>query len=257
MTQERLSGGSAARTDPVIRRLPLAEAAAARREDAVKQLVNRTASTKVINGNRVIELKSEGKDAKGKPKKSTFVNDPVNPEEDNFTVLPDFGTQTRTATGGEAGPVHNQIAQPDRTWDGSATEDNSIYWLTDFNRQHHVGMMFGQGESFKDFYATQSNGRFLVNVDVSNWVTLPYDVARYGHNPVEGDGTSEAGGYWNSVKDTATAGYDAQVKAGKSSAELKTYLAQSDKVDRYDHDQAGLGGALPPPERHARLVRQR
>ncbi|MEO5609214.1 MAG: immune inhibitor A domain-containing protein [Ornithinibacter sp.] len=218
---------------------PLAEAAAEARADAVKQLVNGTASTKVINGNRVIEVKSKGKDANGKPKKSKFVNYPVNREEDIFTVLTDFGTRTKTATGGEAGPVHNQIAEPDRTWDGSATDDNSTYWLADFNRQHYVDMMFGPGESFRDFYAKQSNGRFLAKGDVSDWVTVPFNEARYGHNPVEGDGTSEAGGYWNYIKDTATAWYEAQVKAGKTSAQIKTYLAQFDKVDRYDYDGDG------------------
>ncbi|MEO6791117.1 MAG: immune inhibitor A domain-containing protein, partial [Ornithinibacter sp.] len=218
---------------------PLAEAAAELRADAVKQLVNGTASTKVINGNRVIEVKSKGKDANGKPKKSKFVNYPVNREEDIFTVLTDFGTQTNPASGGEAGPVHNQIAKPDRTWDGSRTDDNSTYWLADFNRQHYVDMMFGPGESFRDFYAKQSNGRFLAKGDVSNWVTVPFNEARYGHNPVEGDGTSEAGGYWNYIKDTASAWYAEQVTAGKSSDEIKTYLAQFDKVDRYDFDGDG------------------
>ena len=53
---------------------------------------------------------------------------PVNREEDIFTVLADFGTQTKPATGGTAGPVHNQIPKPDRNWDGSATDDNSTYW---------------------------------------------------------------------------------------------------------------------------------
>ena len=49
--------------------------------------------------------------------------------------------------------------------------------------------MFGEGESFKDFYLKQSNGRFLAKGDVSDWVTVPYNEARYGHNPDKGDGT--------------------------------------------------------------------
>ncbi len=212
---------------------PLAEAQAKLRQEAVTQLVKGEASTRVINGNRVIEVKAKGKDKSGKPKKSKFVNYPVNREEDIFTILTDFGTKVHPVTGGEAGPAHNQIAAPDRTWDGNATDDNSTYWLKDFNRQHYVDMMFGEGESFKDFYAKQSNGRFLAKGDVSDWVTVPYNEARYGNNKYEQDG------YWTYIKDTASAWYDAQVKAGKTSAEIKAYLAQFDKVDRYDYDGDG------------------
>jgi immune inhibitor A len=219
---------------------PLAEAQAAQRKDAVSKLLTGEASTRTINGNRVIEVKSKGKDKHGKPAKSKYVNYPVNREEDIFTILTDFGDKTLQPQGGAAGPVHNQIASPDRTWDGSKTDDNSTYWTKDFNRQHYLDMMFGTGESFRDFYLKQSNGRFLAKGDVSDWVTVPYNESRYGHNPVDGDGTSESDGYWNYIKDTATAWYDAQKKAGKSDAEIKTYLAQFDKVDRYDYDGDGV-----------------
>ena len=106
-------------------------------------------------------------------------------------------------------------------------------------------MMFGSGESFKDFYHKQSNGRFMAKGDVSDWVTVPYNEARYGHNPATDadgnviDGTSEAGGYWNFIKDTATAWYNAEKAAGKTDAEIATYLSQFDKIDRYDFDGDG------------------
>ncbi|CAN7352098.1 immune inhibitor A [Terrabacter sp. LjRoot27] len=209
---------------------PLAEAQAAERKDAVAKLLKGEASTKTINGNRVIEVKSKGKD--GKPAKSKYVNYPVNREEDIFTILTDFGTQTKSPFDTTPGPVHNQIAAPDRTWDGNATDDNSTYWVKDFNRDHYLEMMFGTGESFKDFYLKQSNGRFLAKGDVSDWVTVPYNEARYGAK-------NNADGYWNYVKDTATAWYNAQKAAGKSDADIKTYLAQFDKVDRYDYDGDG------------------
>ncbi|MEO7129922.1 MAG: immune inhibitor A domain-containing protein, partial [Dermatophilaceae bacterium] len=213
---------------------PLAEAQAKLRQEAVTQLVKGEASTRVINGNRVIEVKAKGKDKSGKPKKSKFVNYPVNREEDIFTILTDFGPEVNPDMGGAPGPVHNQIAAPDRTWDGNATDDNSTYWLKDFNRQHYVDMMFGEGESFKDFYAKQSNGRFLAKGDVSDWVTVPYNEARYGSNEF-----GETSTYWPFIRDTAAAWYDAQVKAGKTTAEIKTYLAQFDKVDRYDYNNNG------------------
>src|SRR6476659_5549619 len=97
-------------------------------------------------GQRVIKLKGNAKAPKGsKAAKDRFVSYPVEREEDIFTVLTDFGTQTKPGTDATPGPVHNQIPQPDRNWDGSATDDNSTYWASDFSTQHYKDMMFGQG----------------------------------------------------------------------------------------------------------------
>ena len=213
---------------------PRADAAAAERKDAIAKLVRGDATTTTINGNRVIEVKSTGKDAKGKTLQSKYVNYPVEREEDIFTVLVDFGDQINPNTGGTAGPQHNQIPKPDRTWDGSATDDNSTYWVQDFDRAHYLDLMFGSGESFKDFYLKQSNGRFLAKGDVSDWVKVPYNEARYGSNDFADSST-----YWPFVRDTGNAWYTAQKEAGKSDADIKTYLAQFDKVDRYDFDDDG------------------
>jgi len=95
--------------------------------------------------------------------------------------------------------------------------------------------MFGPGESFRDFYLKQSNGRFLAKGDVSNWVTVPYNEASYGSNSI-----SDAAGYWPFVEDTASAWYASQTAAGKTPAEIKTYLAQFDRVDRYDYNHNGI-----------------
>ncbi len=210
---------------------PLAEAQDELRADAVKQLINGEATTKTINGNRVIEVKSkhEDKNRKGRTKgKTKYVNYPVEREEDIFTVLVDFGDKVSPSTGGAPGPVHNQIPQPNRK------QDNSTYWLPDFNRDHYQNMMFGSGESFADFYKKQSNGRFLAKGDVSDWVQVPYNESRYGSNDY-----SDSTTYWPFIEDSATAWYDAQKAAGKSDRQIKKYLAQFDKVDRYDYDGDG------------------
>lgn len=209
---------------------PLGDAQAKLREEAVTKLVKGEATTETRGGQRVIKIAKNPKDPKSKDK---YVSYPVDREEDIFTVLTDFGTQVKPGQSAAPGPVHNQIPQPDRTWDGSATDDNSTYWIPNFSRDHYVDMMFGPGESFRDFYLKQSNGRFLAKGDVSDWVTVPFNEARYGNNADQKDG------YWNYVKDTATAWFDAQKAAGKSDAEIKTYLAQFDKVDRYDYDHDG------------------
>ncbi|NHA67746.1 immune inhibitor A domain-containing protein [Phycicoccus flavus] len=208
---------------------PLGDRQAELRQEAVKQLVTGKARTKTIKGNRVIELKSEKANGKSK-----YVNYPSEREEDIFTILTDFGDKTLAGQNQAPGPVHNQIPEPDRNWDGSATDDNSTYWIPDFDREHYQDMMFGEGESFKDFYQKQSNGRFTAKGDVSDWVKVPYNEARYGSNSVP-----QSNGYWNYIKDTATAWYNDQKAQGKTDAEIKDYLSQFDKVDRYDYDGDG------------------
>jgi len=221
---------------------PLGDALREKQKQAIQAVIKGEATvTTNSKGERVIKMKGDKKAKKGsKAAKDKYVTWPVNREEDIFTILTDFGTKTDPRTGGEAGPVHNNIPQPDRNWDGSATDDNSTNWTENFDRAHYQDMMFGEGESFRDFYKKQSNGRFLAKGDVSDWVTVPYNESRYGHNPVKGDGTSEAEGYWNYIKDTAQAWFDDQKKQGRTDAQIADYLKQFDKVDRYDYDGDGV-----------------
>ncbi len=210
---------------------PLAEAQAQLRQEAVSKLVTGEATLETRGGKQVIKVAKNRADPRSKDK---FVSYDVNREEDIFTILTDFGTTTYAGQSTAPGPVYNQIPQPDRDWDGNATDDNSTYWTKDFNQAHYQDLMFGSGESFKDFYLKQSGGRFLAKGDVSNWVTVPYNEARYGSNKV-----AQSNGYWSYIQDTATAWYDAQKAVGKSDAEIKDYLKQFDKVDRYDYDNDG------------------
>ncbi|GMA21412.1 immune inhibitor A [Arsenicicoccus piscis] len=208
---------------------PLGDKQRALRQRAVDQLVAGTADvTSTAGGGKTVRVG-----------KGQYVQLGVNREESIFTILAEFGTQTKPAQGGTPGPLHNQIPEPVRSPITSPDYDNSTIWQADYNRAHYTDLMFGATNSFKDFYLKQSNGRFLAKGDVSDWVKLPYNEARYGHNPVAGDGTSEGEGYWSFVGDTATAWYNAQKAAGKSDADIKAYLAQFDTVDRYDYDQDG------------------
>ncbi len=188
---------------------PLAEAQATLREDAIQQLVRGEATTKTINGNRVIEVKSKKGDKNRKGRtggKSKYVNYPVEREEDIFTVLVDFGDKVLRATGGERRPG----AQPDPRAQPQARQLHVL--AAGLQPQHYKDMMFGSGESFADFYKKQSNGRFIAKGDVSDWVQVPYNEARYGSNKY-----GDASTYWPFIKDTATAWYDAQ-KAARARA---------------------------------------
>ncbi|MGC5017165.1 immune inhibitor A domain-containing protein [Micromonospora sp. DT47] len=194
------------------------------RKQAIADLLQGKAKLQTRNGSKVIQVKDD-----------LFVEYQQAPKTDPiFTMLVEFGDKIDPRTGGAVGPKVNQIPEPDRNWDGSATDDNSTLWRSDFNRAHYQDMMFGPGESMRDFYSKQSGGRYTVNGDVSDWVTVPYNEARYGSNAI-----SEADGYWNFVKDSSTSWYDAQIKAGKTPQQIKDYLAQFDIWDRYDFDGDG------------------
>ena len=211
---------------------PKAERQAELRKAAVEKLMRGKATTQSVNGTRVIKLS-------GKGKKGKYVQYDAERNEKILTFLVDFGDKQGKVQGGTPGPVHNQIPEPDRTMDGEKTDDNSTLWRSDFNVEHYKQLMFGAENSFKDFYAKQSNGRFSVSGDVADWVKVPYNEARYGHNPVEGDGTSEAEQSTAFIADSATAWVEKQKASGKSDAEIKQYLQQFDEWDRYDHDEDG------------------
>jgi immune inhibitor A len=163
-------------------------------------------------------------------KKKADKTDPI------FTILVEFGNQTKPASGGTAGPVHNQIAEPDRVYDGGATDDNSTIWAPDFSQEYYQDLLFSQKkESMSDFYFKQSSGRYSVDGDVSDWVTVPYNEATYGSNKLAND----AVGYWPFIGDTAAAWYNSQVAAGKTKAEIAAYLKTFDVWDRNDYDGDG------------------
>ncbi|WP_343036750.1 immune inhibitor A domain-containing protein [Flexivirga aerilata] len=227
---------------------PRAEKQAKLRQEAVTKLVKGQAKVKTIGGKKVIELQAPeagaaqaGARGKGsKPRKGKYVEYDPNQTTKIFTTLAEFGTQTKPVQGGTPGPVHNQIPEPDRS------TNNSTYWEKDFNQQHYENMFDGDGESFQNFYKKQSQGRFQVTTEVSDWVKVPYNEARYGHNPVDSngdgvpdDGTSEAEGYWSFIKDSLTAWYNQQKQSGKTDAQIKEDLKQFDTWDRYDYDGDG------------------
>jgi len=205
---------------------PLGDAQDKLRKEAVAQLLSGRIMPQQRNGSEVVRLANgQWVEWKRKPAKV----DPI------FTILAEFGNQTLPATGGGAGPVHNQIAEPDRAWDGSPTDDNSTIWRSNFSKDSYQDLLFAKNkESMKDFYLKQSGGRYTVGGDVTDWVTLPFNEARYGSNQI-----SDANGYWNFVKDTVAAWYAKEIAAGKTPEAIKQYLAQFDVWDRYDYDGDG------------------
>ncbi|XVU28634.1 immune inhibitor A domain-containing protein [Actinoplanes sp. CA-054009] len=199
---------------------PLADQREAERTEAVRKLIAGQVTTEKKNGSEVVKL---GKGKYVEYRKKETKTDPV------LTFLTEFGDATLPATGGTAGPVHNQIPQPNRA------VDNTTIWQADFTSAHYKQLLFAKNkESMANFYYKQSGGRYTVGGDVSDWVKLPYNEARYGSNEI-----AEDDGYWNYIKDSATAWYDSQIAAGKTPAEVAAYLKTFDVWDRDDYDDDG------------------
>ena len=201
---------------------PLSKTQDAQRQEALNEVIAGKASVKDRNGSKVVQLKSKGG-------KSKYVELSREKTDKIFTILVEFGDQVDSRYGGTVGPLHNQIAAPDRA------KDNSTAWQADYNQAHFQDLYFGTGkntESLKKYYEKQSSGRYSVDGEVTDWVKVPYNEARYGSNKA-------STGAWYAVQDGVDAWVAQREAAGDTAAEIKTELAQFDQWDRYDYDGDG------------------
>ncbi|MFF2430508.1 immune inhibitor A domain-containing protein [Streptomyces mirabilis] len=198
---------------------PLSKTQEAQCEEALNQVISGDAKVQDRNGSQVVKLKGKNKYVELGREKTDKI----------FTILVEFGDQVDSRYGGTAGPLHNQIAAPDRT------QDNSTAWQADYNQAHFQDLYFGTGkntESLKKYYEKQSSGRYSVDGEVTDWVKVPYNEARYGSNKA-------STGAWYAVQDGVTAWVADQKAAGRSDADIKADLAKYDQWDRYDYDGDG------------------
>ncbi|GHE28190.1 immune inhibitor A domain-containing protein [Streptomyces capitiformicae] len=205
---------------------PLSKTQEAQREEALQQVISGDATVKDRDGSKVVKLKSK----KGKSK---YVELGREKTDKIFTILVEFGDQIDSNFGGTPGPLHNQIAKPDRK------KDNSTAWRADYNQKYFQELYFGTGkktESMKKYYEKQSSGRYSVEGKVSDWVKVPYNEARYGNNKC---GQSNCTSVWNVVSDGLTSWVAQQKAAGRTDAQIKADVAKFDEWDRYDFDGDG------------------
>ncbi|MER6284295.1 immune inhibitor A domain-containing protein [Streptomyces sviceus] len=201
---------------------PLTKTQEAQRKEALDQVISGDAAVKNRNGSQVVELKSRKGDSK-------YVELGREKTDKIFTILVEFGDQVDPRYGGTAGPLHNRIAQPDRK------QNNSTAWQADYNQAHFQDLYFGTGkktESLKKYYEKQSSGRYSVDGEVTDWVKVPYNEARYGSNKA-------STGAWYAVQDGVNAWVAQREAAGDSAAEIAAELAEFDQWDRYDFDGDG------------------
>jgi immune inhibitor A len=155
-------------------------------------------------------------------------------EDKIWTLLTEFGTtENPSYLGGQLGPLHNQIPQPNRT------QDNTTIWAPDFSKAYFENMLFSEAPgaiSMRNYYIEQSSNRYAVNGNVEDWVQLPYNAARYGRNFC---GSIVCSNTWRVMQDGTNAWYAAQLAAGKTAADIDAYLSQFDVWDRYDYNGNG------------------
>ena len=97
-----------------------------------------------------------------------------------FVVLAEFGSTEHSAyPDGESdaqrvnGPWHNQIPKPDRS------VDNSTLWKKNYSPGHYRNMYFNR---MQEYYEHQSSGRYTFGGQVTEWVKVPFNQARYGRD---------------------------------------------------------------------------
>ena len=158
-----------------------------------------------------------------------------------FVLLVEFGDQLHWLYGDPAvnlggdqpGPSHNQIAEPDRA------VDNNTIWQPDYDRAHYQDLYFLStpgADSMVNYYKAQSSGRYTINGSVTEWVKVPFNEARYGHNMC---GSRICNSTWALIRDGIDLWTADQLASGKTEAEIKAYLDTFDVWDRYDHDGDG------------------
>ena len=157
-----------------------------------------------------------------------------------FVIIAEFGNTRHSAypdTNGDGspasdaltfdGPLHNKIPAPDRK------KDNSTLWQADFNPAHYENMYFSR---MAEYYKSQSSGRYSVEGSVTEWVKVPFNEARYGRNVCGGIVCNNT---WFLIRDAMAFWVQDQLAAGKTMAEITSYLKTFDQWDRYDYDGDG------------------
>ncbi len=111
--------------------------------------------------------------------------------------------------------------------------DNTSIWVPDFDRDYYMEMLFAEppANSMRAFYIEQSSNRYTVHGYVTDWVLVPGNLVDYDDNP-----DSQV---WDFLEDSINGWYQMQLDAGKSPAEINTYLSTFDVYDRYDYNGNG------------------
>ncbi|MGO4596146.1 immune inhibitor A domain-containing protein [Terrabacter sp. 2RAF25] len=220
------------------------------KDEAIKQVLGGTATPVQKGRSTVVKVKGKGKN-KGQGPVDQYVELGRQGTDKIFVILAEFGNDRSAgypdvdsdpATPGPTtwdGPLHNAIPAPDRSL------DNSTNWQPNYTREYFQNLYFGAGgpigqggaqESVKQWYERQSSGRYSIDGEVSDWVKVKYNEARYGRDVC---GSHVCNNTWALVRDAVNQWVANQKAAGKTLDQIKADLAQYDQWDRYDVDGDG------------------
>ncbi|SDR83431.1 immune inhibitor A [Paraoerskovia marina] len=249
---------------------PLAEKRNELRETAITGVLDGELTPEVVNGSKVVKVGEsvEGDDSLGKDgpkispqaagsakgeakasdkqkKQSQYVELEREATDRIFVILAEFGDErhpdypdqdTDPTTPGPLvfdGPQVNQIPEPDRS------KDNSTIWQEDFSQEHFDDLYFGDDESLRTYYETQSSGRYSVEGTVTDWVKVKYNEARYGRSNGFPCASTTCSNVWALVDDAAQQWVADQKAAGMTNRQIKKEMQSFDQWDRYDFDGDG------------------
>ncbi|MFJ8742093.1 immune inhibitor A domain-containing protein [Embleya sp. NPDC127516] len=154
-----------------------------------------------------------------------------------FVVLVEFGDRLDAPNGhrysSRPGPRHGTIPAPNRA------EDTTTLWRSSYERDHFRDLFFGPGTdspSLASYYRAQSSGRYSLDGEVTEWVRVPYNEARYGN---DGCGRNVCQDVWALVRDAMKVWYDGRIAGGLTAAQVRDELASFDRWDRDDFDGDG------------------
>nr|MDT0660085.1 immune inhibitor A [Micromonospora sp. DSM 115978] len=239
---------------------PLEEKRRELREQGLTDVLTGRAKAERRNGSTVVKVGETvgagpaARIAGGKKKKDQYVELSRESTDRIFVILAEYGNERHPDypdkdlnpdVAGPTrfdGPLHNEIPEPDRS------VDNSTVWQPDYDADYFRDLYFGTsegGESLKQYYETQSSGRYSVEGTVTDWVKVQYNGARYGRStdtygtdPVV-CGSRVCNNVWQLVRDAANQWVADQRAAGQTDAEIADEMRSFDQWDRYDHDGDG------------------
>ena len=222
------------------------------RKAGLQQVLNGTAKVEQRGASKVVkvgETAAPGKGARAKAaSEDQYVELGREKTDKIFVILAEFGNQrdtdypdqdTNPAIPGPTrfdGPLHDEIPAPDRS------KDNSTVWQPAYPRSHFEQLYFGTGEgveSLKTYYERQSSGRYSVDGQVTDWVKVPFNEARYGRSNGYPCAGNVCGNTHQLIRDAIDAWVADQKAAGLTDDEIADALASYDVWDRNDFDDDG------------------
>ncbi|MFC4148896.1 immune inhibitor A domain-containing protein [Micromonospora mangrovi] len=236
---------------------PLETKRRALRQEGLSEVLSGKAKAQKINGSTVVKVgKKQAENAGARLTKASaaaqtkdqYVELSRERTDKIFVILTEFGNErhpnypdqdTDPATPGPTrfdGPLHNQIPQPDRA------VDNSTNWQPNYSADYFRKLYFGTGqgdESLKQYYEAQSSGRYSVNGEVTNWVKVKYNEARYGRSNGYPCPSTTCTNTWALVRDAANQWVADQKAQGRTDEQIAADVKSMDQWDRYDYDGDG------------------